>query len=271
MEDLFFKPNKGKVLGLVRRPDQVVGDNDVGNTLGWIDPPTFCNGSTEDEINAAHEGRSQYGDNWNLDRHKGAKNPMQCETARQYDLATDRWYRESPASLLKNLGAGIINGIVPGSDLGDAGSSTQIFGQLIGGFGSIFINPGAIATTISNSMGLGSTLGKAINFVNKTLSGPIGTIAGNVVSSMFASPAPVQQQVQQQMYSAPQPANITEQAMSYAQKQIFGSTAGNLQVKTGVGSLSTGSTTPVWIYVVAVLSFTLTVLGFIFMTKKGKR
>lgn len=174
-------PNIGKVRGIVRVP--VVGLDDRGVTVGWVDPPTFCAGSTEDEINRAHAGdKSVY--RWDPGRHKGAKNPTQCETARLYDLASDRWYRESPTSLLKNIGAGLVNSIIPGSDLGDKGSSTQMVGQFIGAFTS-FVNPTALA---NNNMGV---LGNIFNSVNKAISSPLGQIGTNFISGLIQPAPPV--------------------------------------------------------------------------------
>lgn len=218
MEDLF---NSDKVVGLGRRPSVVTGDNDVGPAVGLVNRPTFCAGSTEDEIRRAFEGDESVFV-FDFERQKDASNPVQCETARLYDLRTNRWYRESPASLLKNLGAGVVNSVIPGADLGDAGSSTQILGQLVGSFAGLFVNPSQAVTKLTNSMGLGTTLSNAFNFVNKTFSGPLGSIATGYVGTLL-NPKPVPAPVQAQIYASTLPAQIAEPALSYAQSKIFGS------------------------------------------------
>lgn len=152
------------------------------------DPPTFCAGSTEDEINRAHEGdRSVFV--WDPGRHKEAKNPSECETKRLYDLATDRWYRESPGSLLKNLGAGIINAVVPGGDLGDTGSSTQILGRAIGSVAGLAINPVKSFTNLTNTVNLGA-IGNGIFGAVKTAfnlsTTPLGSLITGVVGQAIA-------------------------------------------------------------------------------------
>ena len=243
--------------------------------VNWLLSPSYCAGSTEDEILAAHEGRWQYGEGWDLARHKEAKNPGQCEAARQYDLATDKWYREAPLSLLKNLGAGIINGIVPGSDLGDAGSSTQILGQLIGGGASLFINPGALATSITKSMSLSSTIGNAINFAAKTFSGPIGSIATTAISSLLTprSAAPMPAQVQQQIYSSAQPLQIADaRPLSFAQQQIFGpNQASQLVIDTTKGTVSKSSGSfPLWGWL-AIGAAVIAALLAVFIPRKRRR
>lgn len=197
----------------------------------WLESPSFCTGSTEEEINRAHEG-DQSVFVYDVARQKSAKNPWQCESARLYDLQTDRWYRESPASLLKNIGAGVVNAIVPGSDLGDAGSSTQIVGQLIGSFASAFINPGKLIEKTVTSMSLGSTLTNAFNFVNKAFSGPVGSIATGYIGSLL-NPTPVAPAVQAQLYTTRQPNNIADQAMSAAQAAIFGGSSSPSKLQVG--------------------------------------
>lgn len=225
MEDLF---NSDKVVGLGRRPSSVSGDNDVGPVVGLVERPTFCAGSTDDEIRRAFEGDESVFV-FDLERQKDASNPVQCETARLYDLRTNRWYRESPASLLKNLGAGVVNAVVPGSDLGDARSSTQILGQLIGSVAGLFVNPSQAVTKLTNSMGLGTTLSNAFNFVNKTISGPLGSIATGYVGSLL-SPKPVPAPVQAQIFSSSMPAQIAEPVLSYAQSKIFSGGSGGVMV-----------------------------------------
>lgn len=182
-----FDPNRGKVLGQIKIP--VSGLDDRGRVIGYVDEPTFCGGSTEQEIIDAFEGRTQYGDNWDLSRHirAGSKNPEQCESNRQYDLATGKHYRESPASLLKNLGAGLVNGLIPGSDLGDAGSSTQLPGQLLGSVVGLFVSPAqlvSLATKPLQNVSLISTIGKSIGGIlaNPAINTIIGTVGGALLT-----------------------------------------------------------------------------------------
>lgn len=234
MEDLF---NSNKVIGIIRRPDSVVGDDDSGSRVGLVDRPTFCAGSTEDEIRRAFEGDETVFV-YDLARQKDASNPAQCETARLYDLRTNRWFRESPGSLLKNLGAGVVNAVIPGSNLGDAWSSTQIVGQAIGSFAGLFINPSQVVSKITNSMGLGTTLTNAFNFVNKTFSGPVGHIASGYLSSLIA-PSPVPPVAQAQVFSSPYPSNIATEAMTSIQSKIFGTGSGGT-VKVGGTSVTMG-------------------------------
>lgn len=270
MEDLFSN-TAGKVLGLVRRTGPVVGDNDVGTTIGLVDPPTFCTGSTEDEINRAHEGDESVFV-YDVARQKGARNPWQCETARLYDLRTDRWYRESPGSLLKNLGAGIVNAVVPGSDLGDANSSTQILGQLIGSVVGAVVNPGQLVKQTISSMSLGSTIGNVLNFANKAFSGPVGSIAAGYVGSLL-SPTPVMPAVQQQLYTTRQPAQIADQPLSAAQQAIFGTNAAS--TKLTVGGVSVTQVKPwyqnPWVWAGAAVAVVLAILAFFNPFKKRRR
>lgn len=255
----------------MRRTGPVVGDNDVGTTIGLVDPPTFCTGSTEDEINRAHEGDETVFV-YDVARQKGARNPWQCETARLYDLRTDRWYRESPGSLLKNLGAGIVNAVVPGSDLGDANSSTQILGQLIGSVVGAVVNPGQLVKQTISSMSLGSTVGNILNFANKAFSGPVGTIAAGYVGSLL-SPTPVMPAVQQQLYTTRQPAQIADQAMSVAQQAIFGTNAASS--KLTVGGVSVTQVKPwyqnPWVWAGAAVAVVLAILAFFNPFKKRRR
>lgn len=272
--DLFNYANQGKVIGIGKRIE-VVGDDDRGRVVGLIDPPTFCGPITEEEINAAFEGRWQYGDDWDPKGHNpDAANPEQCEANRQYDLATGKWFRESPMSALKNLGAGIVNGLIPGSDLGDSWSSTQVLGQLIGGVGSLFVNPtnlvGGAFTKLAN-MSLGSTLGNAINFVNKTFSGPIGSIATNFVGGLLAPTPAIPAPALKSIYTQAQPQNLAEsRPLSFAQQQIFGSTPATKQslvVDTGSGS----SKTPVWMWVVGGLSLLATIVTLVLTLGRKRR
>ena len=149
--------------------------------------PTFCAAITEDEIERAHNAikDGRYDDpvfTWNPSRHVGAKNPTQCEAARRNDLLSDRWYREPGASLLKNIGAGIVNAIIPGSDLGDAGSSTQIVGMAIGAVAGMFINPAGIVQTANTAMNLG-VIGKAMTGIANFAMNPIGQLAVGVIGN----------------------------------------------------------------------------------------
>ena len=199
------------------------------SAVAWLKDPSFCTGSTEDEIRRAKEGDESVFV-YDIARQVDAKDPWQCETSRLYDLRTNRWYRESPLSLLKNIGAGVINSIVPGSDLGNADSSTQILGQGIGGFASLFVNPSAILQKAS--MGLGTTIGNAFNFVNKAFSGPIGSIATGYIGSLV-NPRPVPAQAMTQVLESARPANLNDQAMSFAQKAVFGGNVGGTSVQIG--------------------------------------
>lgn len=276
MEDLF---NSDQVVGIIRRPDIVVGDDDSGNRTGLVKRPTFCVGSTPDEIQRAHDGDEsvfQYDIARQLEPGQRIPNPgdWQCETARLYDLRTDRWYREDPYSLGKNLGAGIINSIIPGSDLGDAGSSTQILGQSIGSVAGLFVNPGQVAkqaiSKITNSMSLGTTLTGAFNFVNKAFSGPIGTIATGYVGTLLNSPS-VPAQVQSQIYSSGYPNQISEQPLTRIQSTIFPSGSGGT-IKVGGSTVMVGDRpwyqNP-WILAGGALAL-LTALFFVFRKRKRK-
>lgn len=265
MDALYKDQNIGKVRGLVRVP--VVGLDDRGVTVGWVDPPTFCAGSSPDEIERAHNGdKSVYV--WNPERHKNAKNPSQCETARLYDLATDKHYRESPASLLKNIGAGFVNSIIPGSDLGDKNSSTQMVGAFIGSFTS-FVNPSAL---INNKMGV---LGNIFNSVNKAISSPLGQIGTNFLSGLiqpapaatplFGAPGTSPTQQAPVVRTVVQTAekylpSITEPKQSSAQALAFG------DVKVGDYSLEKDKAIP-W-YVYAIGAVLLVFGGFLFFRRK---
>lgn len=247
------------------------------STVAWLQQPSFCAPMREDEINAAHEGNFTF--QWDPGRHTQAKNPAQCEVQRYVDLATDRWYREAPASLLKNLGAGFINGIIPGSDLGDARSSTQILGQLIGGAASLAINPSSIISNLTNKMSLGSTLTNAISFVNKTFSGPLGAIGTQVIGGLLAPTPKMPAQVQQQIYSSSQPAALADaRPLSYAQQMLFGSTpstqlSNNLVVDTTKGTISKNSpaAVPMWAWILGALALVGAALAIFLPRKRNRR
>lgn len=147
-------------------------------SVEWLRSPSFCVSPSV----ADYEEYKRTGvlPPWNPGRHKESKNPAQCEMAFQYDLATLKGYREDPFSLGKNVLAGVVNAVVPGSDLGDAGSSGQLVGQFIGGAASLFVNP---ATLVKNaSMNLGGVLGNILNTGSKFVSSPIGQVATNFLS-----------------------------------------------------------------------------------------
>lgn len=154
----------------------------------------FCTSPTQAEYERYKETREL--PPWNPGRHKDAKNPLQCEVAFMDDLANMRGYRENPFSIGKNVLAGIVNSVVPGSDLGDADSSGQLLGQAIGTFGSLFVNPGKALTTALtsglNKVGLGTFISKASAAVTKLANTGVGKIVGSI-GSQYAQ-AYVQQQ-----------------------------------------------------------------------------
>lgn len=163
----------------------VVGLDDRGVRVVQTDvEPTFCTGSTEAEINQVVEDKSLAGITWDIERQKGAKNPAQCETARLYDLVTGKHYRESPGSLLKNIGAGVVNSIIPGSDLGDRGSSTQMVGALIGGVASIGAGSAGIIGSLTKTKDV-STFSNIINAANGFLTSPLGQIGSTVLQGLI--------------------------------------------------------------------------------------
>lgn len=191
---MFNDPNDGKVLGLVRVP--LIGDDDRGRVIGWVDPPTFCESPTIAQYEAYK--RDGVRPAWDPSRHKSAKNPTQCETAFHYDLLTLKGYREDPFSIGKNVLAGIVNAVVPGSDLGDAGSSGQILGQLIGTVGSIFVNPAKLVSNVAiNLGGIGKALGSVLN----------SPITGSIVGSLLAPAQTTQYILPQSQLPATTPVN----------------------------------------------------------------
>jgi len=237
--------------------------------------PTFCTGSTEDEINRAHEALKNPNPEldpvftWDPGRHKDAKDPYSCEVARLYDLATDRWFRESPGSLLKDLGAGIVNGIIPGSDLGDAGSSTQFLGQVIGGISTLGFNPTSLATSALTSATKAisnvSFLNTALSFATKVATGPFGSIATQAIGSLL-SKTPTPQVVLQSPYQGTN--NIQESLVP----AYYSSTSGSKPVSL-VTDAKANEPLPAWVTPVAWGLGALALLGILWklFTKKSRR
>jgi len=178
-------PGANQVIRLAPRPPAIVGLDDVGSKVVVTDKlPTFCTGSSESEIERAFKGDLS-GVKYDLTRQKDATNPAQCETARVVDLLEGKQYRESPVSLLKNIGAGFVNSIIPGSDLGNRGSSTQMVGGLIAGVAAIGAgSAGVIGGLTQNSKNV-STLGNLINGANTFLTSPLGQIGTNFLGSII--------------------------------------------------------------------------------------
>lgn len=270
----------GKVLGLIRLP--VSGLDDRGVTVGYIDPPGFCSGSTEDEINRAHDGdKSVFV--YDLARHKSAKNPSQCETARLYDLATDRWYRESPTSMLKNIGAGFVNSIIPGSDLGDRGSSTQMVGGFIGSVFSLGVPTGVtglaakITGNIAQKSSSMSVLNNIISGFNRAVSSPLGQIGTNFLSGLIqpapaptpmmagtgASPTTTVQPVRAIIQTAEKYLpSITEPKSTMAGALAFG------DVKVGDYSIEKKTSVPWYAWAIGGVLLLGTILVFVFKRKR---
>lgn len=180
-------PSAAPTLG--KRPPVVVGDNDKGAAVSYTAvKPSFCTGSTLDEIERAYKG-DQSAFKYDPARQKDASNPAQCEAKRLQDLASGKLYRESPESLLKNIGAGLVNGIIPGADLGDARSSTQVLGQLIAAPASIAV--GGASGLISSSAKNMGTIGNIISKANTFLTSPLGQIGQSVVGSLIPKNQPM--------------------------------------------------------------------------------
>jgi hypothetical protein len=153
----------------------------------WYANPSFCNSPSQDD----YERFKATGElpKVNLSRHPDAKNPTQCEIAFFTDLVTLKGYREDPWSIGKNVAAGIVNSAIPGSDLGDASSSGQIVGQLIGSFTSVFVDPF-------------ESISKLVSF---NPSGVLGTILKSPLTSSIVG-ALLTPQVQQYFPQSVQPA-----------------------------------------------------------------
>lgn len=186
----------------------------------------FCQSPSQDQYQAYLDSKRLELPPVDLGRHKDAKNPYQCEVKFFQDLTSLAGYREDPFSFAKNIGAGIINSIVPGSDLGDAYSG----GQLVGGV------LGAVAGAFIPTPGIGTLLNKADMALNLggILSSPIiNTIVGSVTSSLLAKPA---NPVMTTIPSAP-PTQANSIIPGY-----------NLVIDTGKGTVSTKPTEmPAWL------------------------
>lgn len=230
----------GQVFGTIRRPSSVIGDDDSGRSTGWIDPPSFCAGSTPEEIERAFKGdESVYV--FDLARQKDSKNPIQCETKRLVDLRSGKLYREGVDSIVKNFVAGVVNSVVPGGDLGDASSSARMVGNLAGGVAGSFVNPTGIISKLENMSGFGRFVGNAINFANKTFSGPVGSIVGQGVLGLINNPS-VNPVAIATTFTQPRQA-ITAEKLTPAQTAVFGKmTNQSLGFKASGGgvSVSTG-------------------------------
>lgn len=135
----------------------------------------FCTSPTQ----ADHEEYRRTGKlpAWNPARHKDSKNPVQCEVAFMLDLVQGKGFREDPFNIGKNIGAGIINAIVPGSDLGDSWSEGQKVGRAIGSAVGLFVP----APKLPN-MGFLNTI---INTATKAVSSPLGQLAANILPSVL--------------------------------------------------------------------------------------
>lgn len=229
-------------------------------TLAWLQNPSFCGPGPTTEQYEEYRRTGVIPDRDARAMHPDAKNPGQCETAWRYELVAQRFYRESPLSLLKNLGAGIVNAVVPGSDLGDAGSSTQILGQLIGSVAGAFINPGKLvessakavltglqASNVSVFSTIGNAISKASQAVGSFASTPLGSFVGK--TAVQVGGAYLQQQLQSQAAANPyaplpyfMPGMPQEQRGSQASAQLVAQQQSlDAQVKLGTTTVSTGS------------------------------
>jgi hypothetical protein len=175
-----------------------------------------------------------------------------------YDLATGKGYREDPWNIGKNIVAGIVNAVVPGSDLGDSWSEGQKIGGIIGTVGGLFINPANALKNVSNM----SFLGSLISGVGKAISSPLGQVATNFVSGLIQPAVVVPQQAAQGYSSTPlsvpraqyvQTAerylpSIAEQKQTLTQALTFG------DVKDAAGTLTRKETLPWWAWLLIGLS-----------------
>lgn len=166
-----------------------------------------------------------------------------------------------------NLAAGLVNSIVPGSNLGDEKNPSNLVGNVLGSVSS-FLIPTSVISTAINKVDMSLNLGGAINFLNKTLSSPLGSLT----SSLLFNPTPPSAQVA--AFDARAVQNVAETKNSAAQAAIFGGTPGQ-QFLSGAGvnvSASTGSTSqqtiPVWAWVVGAAAL---VGGFLYFVFKRKR
>lgn len=228
------------------------------STLAWLQSPSFCGPgpSTEEYEEYRRTGIIPTRDAGKM--HPDAKNPGQCEVAWRHELVAQRFYRESPMSLLKNLGAGVVNAIVPGSDLGDAGSSTQLLGQAIGTVAGLFVNPGKLveasakavltglqASKVSVFSAIGNAISKASSAVTSFATTPLGQFVGQtgvqLVQKQLAQKAAANPYAPLPYYMPGMPEE--QRGRSVSAGIIAGNQAQSLdaQVKLGSTTVSTGN------------------------------
>ena len=153
-------------------------------SVEWLQNPSFCVSPTL----ADHEEYRRTGKlpAWNPGRHTQSKNPSQCESKFMYDLATGKGYREDPWNIGKNVAAGVVNALIPGSDLGDSWSEGQAIGGILGTVGSLFINPAKAAANVGNM----SVLSNIISGIGRAASSPLGQVATSLIPSFFPPSPP---------------------------------------------------------------------------------
>lgn len=152
-----------------------------------------------------------------------------------------------------NLAAGIINAVVPGSNLGDTNNPSNIAGNLIGGVGSTFVNPAGLVSGIVKNSNM-SFVSSAINFIGKVAAGPIGSVGSNLLTGFANQAIPVYQQAlaSSAAFNAPTSMSIAETKSSPAQAAAFGNAG---QSKFDTGKVLAGATSqplPAWVKPVAI-------------------
>lgn len=110
-------------------------------------------------------------------------------------------------SPIKNLAAGVINAVVPGSDLGDSNSDLRNIGNVAGSLVDLVV-PGGLITTVANQVSkvsfLSNIISKASTVVS-TLANP-ASIGGKIVQQAVSTFAPALLQSAFQTTFAPQQA-----------------------------------------------------------------
>lgn len=127
---------------------------------------------------------------------------------------------------LGNFLAGVVNSVVPGSNLGDEDNAARDIGEAVGGVGSLFVNPGNLllsaATKATKSM---SFLSSAINFVGKVAAGPVGSLGSNIINAYASSL--LTPTAQTAAFQTTKPANIAE---NYYRSAATQAAFGNVKV-----------------------------------------
>lgn len=154
-----------------------------------------------------------------------------------------------------NLAAGIVNSVVPGSNIGDEKNVSNLVGNVLGGVASSFVNPAGIVSSVINKTDMAFSLSSAFNFANKVLAGPIGSISTNLLSGLMNPAVPVYQQAlaSASAFNSPTSMSIAETKSSPAQAAAFGNVGqSKFDTKGVINAAMTTSTTPAWLKPLAI-------------------